>query len=69
MSLFVPPASLQGAPSARPDRAFIRAALATAATWRLLAQFVAVNGVPLIVSAWLVACLTLGVGLPFLTPR
>jgi hypothetical protein len=52
------PGRLQGAPAARPDRAFIVAALRSSATWRLLALFVAANGVPLIVGAWLVAYLT-----------
>lgn len=57
------PATVPGVPSARPDRAFVRAALATAGTWRLLALFVAANGVPLIVGAWLVAYLTRDVDL------
>ncbi len=52
------PGRLQGAPAVRPDRAFIVAALRSGATWRLLALFVAANGVPLIVGAWLVAYLT-----------
>jgi predicted MFS family arabinose efflux permease len=63
LPLLVLPAAVQGTPSARPDRAFIRAALATPATWRLLALFVAANGVPLIVGAWLVAYLTRDVDL------
>jgi predicted MFS family arabinose efflux permease len=58
LPLLALPAPVQGVPSARPDRAFIHAALATTATWRLLALFVAANGVPLIVGAWLVAYLT-----------
>jgi hypothetical protein len=57
------PASVPGTPSAPPDHAFIRAAVTTAATWRLLAAFVGANGVPLIVSAWLVAYLTRDVDL------
>jgi predicted MFS family arabinose efflux permease len=57
------PAAVPGVPSARPDRTFVRAALATAATWRLLALFIAANGVPLIVGAWLVTYLTRDVDL------
>jgi predicted MFS family arabinose efflux permease len=56
--LVVLPGRLKGAPAARPDRAFIAAALRSGALWRLLALFVAANGVPLIVGAWLVAYLT-----------
>jgi predicted MFS family arabinose efflux permease len=57
------PAPLPGAPAARPDRAFIATALRSGALWRLLALFVAANGVPLIVGAWLVAYLTRDVSL------
>jgi MFS transporter, DHA1 family, inner membrane transport protein len=60
--LLVLPGRIAGAPSARPDRAFIVAALRAGAVWRLLALFVAANGVPLIVGAWLVAYLTRDVG-------
>ncbi len=49
-----------GAPAARPDREFLAAAVRSGAVWRLLALFVAANGVPLIVSAWFVAYLTDG---------
>jgi len=52
------PGSVPGAPTAPPDRVFIGRALRSGAIWRLLALFVAANGVPLIVSAWLVAYLT-----------
>jgi predicted MFS family arabinose efflux permease len=58
MPLFVLPGRLPGAPAARPDRAFILAALRSGSMWRLLVLFVAANGVPLIVGAWLVAYLT-----------
>ena len=58
LPLLVLPPRLATRPVPPPGRAFIRAALRTAATWRLLALFVAANGVPLIVSAWLVAYLT-----------
>jgi predicted MFS family arabinose efflux permease len=57
------PKRLQGAPAARPDRAFVMTALRSGALWRLLVLFVAVNGVPLIVGAWLVAYLTRDVSL------
>lgn len=56
--LLVLPGRVRAAPAARPDRAFVLAALRASAMWRLLALFVAANGVPLIVSAWLVAYLT-----------
>jgi predicted MFS family arabinose efflux permease len=56
--LLVLPERLQGAPASPPDRAFIGSALRASAMWRLLALFIAANGVPLIVSAWLVAYLT-----------
>ena len=52
------PARIKGAPAVRPDRAFISAALRGASVWRLLALFVAANGVPLIIGVWLVAYLT-----------
>jgi len=61
--LLVLPARLTAPPTAPPDRAFIASALTSGATWRLLALFVAANGVPLIVSAWLVAYLTRDVDL------
>jgi predicted MFS family arabinose efflux permease len=57
------PAPLKAPPVARPDREFIKAALRMGAIWRLLALFVAANGVPLIVGAWLVALLTREAGL------
>jgi predicted MFS family arabinose efflux permease len=61
--LFALPRGVTGTPPARPDRAFISTALRAAATWRLLMIFVAANGIPLIVSAWLVAYATRDVGL------
>jgi predicted MFS family arabinose efflux permease len=61
--LLVLPGRLEGAPAARPDRAFVTAALKSTALWRLLALFIAANGVPLIVGAWLVAYLTRDVSL------
>jgi predicted MFS family arabinose efflux permease len=57
------PKRLEGAPAARPDRAFVMTALRSGPLWRLLALFIAVNGVPLIVGAWLVAYLTKDVSL------
>ena len=57
------PARMAAAPAARPDRAFVARAVRSAAVWRLLALFVAANGVPLIVSAWFVAYLTRDAGL------
>jgi MFS family permease len=51
------PKRVAGAPAPRPDLAFLRKAVRTATIWRLLALFVAANGVPLIVGAWLVAYL------------
>ncbi len=62
LPLTVLPKGVTGSPVARPDREFIAAALRTGATWRLLALFVAANGIPLVVSAWLVAYLTKDVG-------
>lgn len=56
------PQGLRASPEAPPDRAFITAAVRSATMWRLLALFVAANGVPLIVSAWLVTFLTRDVG-------
>lgn len=56
--LLVLPAPLAAPPVALPDRAFIAGALRMGAIWRLLALFVAANGVPLIIGAWLVAFLT-----------
>jgi predicted MFS family arabinose efflux permease len=61
--LLVLPEPVARAPVARPDKAFIVAALRARALWRLLALFVAANGVPLIVSAWLVTYLTRQAGL------
>jgi predicted MFS family arabinose efflux permease len=62
LPLVVLPKGVTGAPAARPDREFIATALRTGATWRLLALFVAANGIPLVVGAWLVAYLTRDVG-------
>jgi DHA1 family inner membrane transport protein len=56
--LLVLPPSITMQPVPRPDRAFVMAALRAGKLWRLVALFVAANGVPLIVSAWLVAFLT-----------
>ena len=58
LPLLVLPSPLAARQAPRPGRAFVIAALRTAAVWRLAALFVAANGVPLIVSAWLVAYLT-----------
>jgi predicted MFS family arabinose efflux permease len=58
MPLLVLPPRLDAAPTERPDKAFVWAAIRSGAVWRLLALFVAANGVPLIVGAWLVAYLT-----------
>jgi len=52
------PSPLAARPQPPPGRAFVTGALRTGALWRLLALFVAANGVPLIVSAWLVTYLT-----------
>ena len=61
--LVVLPARVAGAPADPPDRVFIAAAIRSGAVWRLLALFVAANGVPLIVSAWFVVYLTRDVGI------
>jgi len=58
LPLLVLPPSITMQPVPRPDRAFVLAALRAGKLWRLAALFVAANGVPLIVSAWLVAFLT-----------
>jgi len=58
LPLLVLPASVTMRPVPRPDRAFVTMALRAGHLWRLAALFVAANGVPLIVSAWLVAFLT-----------
>jgi len=58
LPLLVLPPSIAMQPVPRPDRAFVLAALRAGKLWRLAALFVAANGVPLIVSAWLVAFLT-----------
>jgi DHA1 family chloramphenicol resistance protein-like MFS transporter len=60
--LLMLPAPIKGAPAARPDRAFIAAAVRSPSVWRLLLLFVAANGVPLIIGVWLVAFLTRDVG-------
>ena len=57
LPLLVLPRSITMRPVPRPDRAFVMAALRAGKLWRLVALFVAANGVPLIVSAWLVAFL------------
>jgi hypothetical protein len=56
--LLVLPPSVTMQPVPRPDRAFVVEALRAAKLWRLAALFVAANGVPLVVSAWLVTFLT-----------
>ena len=61
--MLVLPARIAGAPATLPDRAFLAAALRSGGVWRLLALFVAANGVPLIVSAWFVAYLTRDAGI------
>jgi len=58
LPLVVLPPRLATQPVPRPQRSFVVGAIRTAALWRLLALFVAANGVPLVVSAWLVAYLT-----------
>jgi len=58
LPLLVLPPRLAARPAPLPKRAFVTAALRAAALWRLAALFVTVNGVPLIVGAWLVAYLT-----------
>lgn len=58
LPLLVLPPRLATRPVPLPGWAFVTAALRTDAVWRLAALFVAANGVPLIVSAWLVAFLT-----------
>jgi MFS family permease len=58
LPLLVLPPAVTMRPVPRPDRAFVTAALRAGSLWRLAALFVAANGVPLIVSAWLVAFLT-----------
>ena len=57
LPLLVLPPRLATPPVPRPGRAFVSAALRTGMLWRLAALFLAVNGVPLVVSAWLVAYL------------
>jgi predicted MFS family arabinose efflux permease len=57
------PLRAEGAPAARPDRAFVAAALRSGSFYRLLALFIAVNGMPLIVGAWLVPYLAREAGL------
>jgi MFS family permease len=57
LPLLVLPPRLATRPVPRPGRAFVSAALCTGMLWRLAALFLAVNGVPLVVSAWLVAYL------------
>ena len=51
------PPRLATRPVPLPRRVFVAAALRTGMLWRLAAMFLAVNGVPLVVSAWLVAYL------------
>lgn len=63
LPLLVLPSALTMRPVPRPDRAFVMEALRASAIWRLAALFVAANGVPLIVSAWLVVFLTQEAGL------
>jgi predicted MFS family arabinose efflux permease len=58
LPLLVLPPRLATRPVPLPGRAFVTTALRTDTIWRLAALFVAANGVPLIVSAWLVAYLT-----------
>jgi len=58
LPLLVLPPRLATRPVQPPGRAFITTALRTDAVWRLGVLFVAANGVPLIVSAWLVTYLT-----------
>jgi Major Facilitator Superfamily len=58
LPLLVLPPGISTRPVPLPERAFVRAAFRTGALWRLTALFVAANGVPLIVSAWLVVYLT-----------
>src|SRR5215472_5650319 len=58
LPLLVLPPRLATRPVPPPQRAFVAAALRTGSLWRLGALFVAANGVPLVVSAWLVAYLT-----------
>jgi len=62
--LLMLPARIATAPAPRVDRTFLGAALRAGAVWRLLLLFVAANGVPLIVGAWLVAYLTRDAELP-----
>lgn len=57
LPLLVLPPRLATRPVPLPRRAFVAAALRTRMLWRLAAMFLAVNGVPLVVSAWLVAYL------------
>jgi DHA1 family inner membrane transport protein len=56
--LLVLPPPLAAPPTRPPDRTFVASAFRSGAVWRLLALFVAANGVPLIVGAWLVAYIT-----------
>lgn len=58
LPLLFMPNPVTAAPAPRADRTFFLAAIRAAAVWRLLALFIAANGVPLIVGAWLVAYLT-----------
>jgi MFS family permease len=58
LPLLVLPPRISTRPVPLPGRAFAKAAVRTGALWRLTALFVAANGVPLIVSAWLVVYLT-----------
>src|SRR5262249_13657621 len=58
LPLLVLPPRISTRPVPLPGRAFAKTAFRTGALWRLTALFVAANGVPLIVSAWMVVYLT-----------
>jgi MFS transporter, DHA1 family, putative efflux transporter len=58
LPLAVLPPAISTRPVPLPKPAFVKAAFRTGAFWRLAALFLSVNGVPLIVSAWLVVYLT-----------
>src|SRR5215472_3825679 len=58
LPLAVLPPGISTRPVPLPEPAFVKAASRTGAFWRLAALFLSVNGVPLIVSAWLLVYLT-----------
>jgi len=58
LPLAVLPPAISTGPVQLPEPAFVKAAFRAGAFWRLTALFLSVNGVPLVVSAWLTVYLT-----------